>query len=87
MRGTPGRAASSPSAAAVESKIVQGLYFALEILAVAIVIWWCVRSETKGGDYPYRGLLAMKQPALQAQETKPNVRKRASPPRPSARRV
>jgi hypothetical protein len=41
---------------------MEGLYFALCVIAVAIVIRWCVFAERAAGGQ-YRGLLAMRRPA------------------------
>ena len=40
---------------------MEGLYFALSVFAIAIVIRWCLIAEHSGNEY--RGLLAMRRPA------------------------
>jgi hypothetical protein len=40
---------------------MQGLYYALSVLAIAIVIQWC-RTADRGRAGEYVGLLAMRRP-------------------------
>jgi hypothetical protein len=42
---------------------VQGLYFGLSVLAVALVIRWCMQTDVKQEGGEYRGLFAMRRPA------------------------
>lgn len=52
---------------------MEGLYFALSVFAIALVIHWCLTAErVEGGEY--RGLLAM-----------PRPRRRSPPPRRGGR--
>ena len=56
---------------------MDGLYFALCVFAIAIVICWCLIAE-RAADGEYRGLLAMRRPgpfAKQSQRGRRNERR------------
>ena len=41
---------------------MQGLYFLLSLVAVAVVVVWSIQADRAGPDGVYRGLLAIKRP-------------------------
>jgi hypothetical protein len=47
---------------------MEGLYFALCVFGIAIVIRWCLIAE-RAADGEYRGLLAMRRPAPLAKQS------------------
>lgn len=41
---------------------MQGLYFLLSLVAVAVVVGWSIAADRTGPEGVYRGLLAIKRP-------------------------
>jgi hypothetical protein len=41
---------------------MQGLYFLLSLVAVAVVVVWTIQADRTGPDGVYRGLLGIKPP-------------------------
>ena len=47
---------------------MQGIYYLLSIVAVFIVFIWYIRNDRLAEGEPTRGLLAMKEPTISADE-------------------
>ena len=60
---------------------MQGLYFLVSLIAVAVVVAWAIAADRAGPDGVYRGLLGIKRPEETA--LKPAKTQRWRPSRPA----